>query len=301
MARPPGIIDRVNYVVEMWSNPCNTPWVVYVETALPAALDAIIAVACFDIGDVLRFVFRPANLRSGRHSRRGKKGRHGRKPKGIRAKLANKLPVFKKLTQRKVTQGVKNLWIIDGIGQRLMWWWLVVDIATFTAYNWTSMIYKTERCQMALGPGGMLRTGGAQTFLGLLGWNDVSFADLEYQTGAVSSTAFTFAYGPGTYNVVAGVTISEITLPGTTVKSRIVIIGTPALKNEPSGEIGQVPGKDQGLICTATVKGPAAGFVEVFVDQGFAVASSKMISIIGQPPFFPPPIKFKCNSPFFPD
>ncbi|MEE8540003.1 MAG: hypothetical protein V3S54_09305, partial [Woeseiaceae bacterium] len=258
-------------------------------------------VACFDIGDVLRFVFRPSGLRSGRHSRRGKKGRHGRKPKGIRARLANKLPLFKRLQQRKVTQGVKNLWIIDGIGQRLLWWWLVTDITTMFAYNWTSMIYKTERCQMALGPGGLLRNGGTQTFLGLLGWSDVSFPTLEYQRGSVASTPFTFSVGAGTWNITAGVPINEITLPGTTVKMRIVMSGPTRWKVAESDPITQDPGKEQGLISTALGNGPANGFVEVFVNQGFAISNFQLLSIIGQPKFFPPPIKFKCNSPFFPD
>lgn len=256
MSRPPGPIDRVNYVVEMWNNPCNAPWVLYVETALPAALDAIIAVACFDIGDVLRFVFRPANLRSGRHSRGGKKGKHARKPKGIRARLANKLPAFQALQQRKVTQGVKNLWIIDGIGQRLLWWWLVADIATMALYNWTSMIYKTERCQMALGGGGALRENNGGTYLGLIGKNPVGFEVLKYETGSFNTTKFGGSYGGGTFNVVAGLNIENTGLQIATVHLSMEFGGVPPLKNTPSDGVTLAIGAKTGLLMTGTARGP---------------------------------------------
>ena len=300
MSRGPGIIDRVNFVTEMWNNPCDVPWVLYVETAIPAALDAFIAVICFDIGDVLRFVFRPANLRSGRHSRGGRKGRHGRKPKGIRARLTNKLPAFKALTQRKVVQGVKNLWIIDGIGQRLMWWWLVVDIATFTAYNWTSAIYKTERCQMGLGPGGLLRENNGGTYIGILDWNNVGFPILKYETGSITSAAFAWSFGPGVYNVVAGLNVTNTGSLDTFVQLRIVYTNTPPLKNTPSDPVFLRRGESTGLLATSTAKGPGNGNVEVFVDQGSIDAEFGNVAVIGRPPHFPAPIKFKCNSPFFP-
>ena len=300
MSRGPGVIDRVNFVVEMWNNPCDVPWVVYIETALPAALDAFIAVICFDIGDVLRFVFRPANLRSGRHSRGGRKGRHGRKPKGIRVRLTNKMPAFKALTQRRVTQGVKNLWIIDGIGQRLMWWWLVVDIATFTAYNWTSAIYKTERCQMGLGPGGFLRESDDGTYISLLGWNNVGFADLKYRTGSIVTEPFAWSCGPGVYNVVTGLNVENVGTSIVSVQLRVVWQGTPPLKTDWSDPATLEVGEKTGLLATATAKGPCRGNVEILVVNGSVENSAGMITVIGRPPHFPAPIKFKCNSPFFP-
>ena len=300
MARPPGIIDRVNYVVKMWNNPCQASWFLYVETALPAALDAAIAVACFDIGDVLRFVFRPSGLRSGRHSRRGKKGQHGRKPKGIRARLANKLPAFKTLQQRHVVQGVKNLWIIDGIGQRLLWWWLVADIASMFAYNWTSALYKTERCQMALGPGSMLRENDGGTYLGIIGQNGVGFPNLIYETGSVASASFAGAFGPGTYNAAAGLNVKNTGTIDTEVSLRIVYTGAPPLENEDSDAVTLKIGDSTGLIASSWARGPGGFFVQILVTQGSVTASNGMFAIVGCPPKMPPPIKFKCSSPFFP-
>ena len=300
MSRPPGIIDRVNAVVEMWNNPCETPWAVYVETAGPAALEALIQVVCFDIGDVLRFIFRPANVRSGRHGSRGRKGQHGRKPKGIRAKLADKLPPFKKLQQRKMAQGVRNLWIIDGIGQRLLWWWLVIDVATGFAYNWTSMIYKSERCQMALSPGYAVRVGNNQIFLAITGWQDVGYPDLQYEKGAVSTAAFAFSCGDGEYSVVASLAVKNTGPLDNTVEIRIHTEGPGGPEDSEGGAAGVKRGNTADVVMSTSRKGPFNGWVELNTSQGSVTGTNGAIYIQGQPPKMKPPVDFTCNSPFFP-
>lgn len=301
MPRPPGIIDRVNYVVDSWNNPCNAPWAVYVETALPAVLDAVIAVVCFDILDVIRFIFRPVNSRSGRHGGRGKKGKHGRKPKGIAQKIAAKLPPFARLQQRKVSQGVRTLWVIDGIGQRLLWWWLVVDIATAAAYNFTSILYKTEFCQMASSKGAALRQVSSLQFAAIIGWNSVPYQILRYQEGSAVTTPAGFSVGDGMWSIVASLDVENIGSGPQTVEIRITIIRSSGTEVFPGGSISLGVGGSGGLVMSHTGRGPFSGFVQVRPSFGFTKSDAGDLYLQGRPPVAAPPIEQECPIPFFGD
>lgn len=300
MSRPPGIIDRLNYVIESWDNPCDVPWAVYIETLTPATVGLFISLICFDLGDVARFVFRPVKVRSGRHGRRGRKGQHGRKPKGIAAKLASKLPPFASLQQRHVTQGVRNLWMIDGVGQRLLWWWLLADLASGFLYNWTSLIYKTERCQMVLASGAAVREGNNQTFLAIQPWPDVIYLTSKYQKGNVSTLPAAFSCGDGNFKVVASLVVENTGALPNSVELRVHLVTPGGIQDFPGGTIGLSPGDSGGLVAVADQRGPFSGWIEVQVSAGSVTASNGALYIQGIPKVPKPPIEFKCNSPFFP-
>lgn len=301
MSEPPGIIDRVNYVAKSWNNPCNAPWAVYVESVLPAALEVAVALVCFDIFDVARFIFRPANLRSGRHGSRRRKGRHGRKPKGIRALLARKLPPFQRLQQRKITQGVKTLWVIDGIGQRALWWWLVIDVASGFLYNWTSMVRKSEACQQADSPGMGLRRGNSATYLAIQVWPDVSFATLDYAERAVTLQSFSWGVGLGEFDIVASLQLRNSVLftGDAELRIRVNYPGNTTFFNGGPTNFG--PGAEGGLVATANVQGPVTGWVEVQIENGRMFGTDSMIYIQGRAPVAKPPVEHNCPIPFFND
>jgi hypothetical protein len=161
-----GLVDQVNFVVNAWDVACEEPWTVYVETALPAALDLIIAWASFGFDDVVRGYFRPntagrrglplgtglgAPARSARHGRRGARSRgRGRRFPEFGEMIGKRLPGQKAVASRHVTDGVRNLWQIDGMIQRGLYHWMVVDTLTQFAYDWTSALYSTRACQNAL-------------------------------------------------------------------------------------------------------------------------------------------------------
>jgi len=299
MGEIPGIFERVNFVTRMWNNPCDVPWILYVETAKPAALDAAIAIACFDIGDVLRFVFRPAGLRSGRHGRKSRRGGNRRRAKGIRALLARKLPPFKRLQQRKLTQGVKNLWIIDGIGQRLLWWWLIADVASGFLYNWTSMIYKTEQCQMQLAPGAALWVGNSQVFIPLGGWSPVSFNLKSYSRGGAAINVFVYVTGAGEYNLVASVHVTNGFSDPIEAEMRFRVQDEDGVRHIEGGAT-PIPAEGAGsVMVTATLEKPSSGWAELRINGGALFGDDGAFAIMGTPPEMPPPVKHKCNSIFW--
>lgn len=155
----PGILDRVNYIVNMWQNPCGASWLIYLETMWPAFLELIIALSLAGWDDVVRGYFRPGKLTK-RHRARGEKkrpGKWGQKWQKVRGwvpiigepagEIGKNIPGASNLRSRKITDGVRFLWIVDGILQRLMWWWMVIDAFSEFLYRWTTLLNRTEACQ----------------------------------------------------------------------------------------------------------------------------------------------------------
>ena len=297
MPRPPGIIDRVNYVIESLNNPCNAPWAVYLETAGPAALDALIALVCFDFLDIIRWLFRPAGIRSGRHLGRGRRGKKRPRRAGLPTRALRKLPGVSALQNRKVTNGVRTLWVIDGIGQRLLWWWLVIDVATGFLYNWTSAVRKTEFCQMADSGGAALNTGPPGGVLAIQGWQGVAYQNDAYQRGAVSINQGGGSVGPGRYQVVASYQMQNLTQATTQCGLRI-IIGTAAGSGPQGESFASLNGGGQaGMVSTASFQGPGTYSIEAIINFGGGTGINGSVFVMGlaEPP--DPPVKFKC--PFF--
>ena len=159
MPEVPGIIERVNYVKDFICDPCDAPFIVYVETFLPAFGELVLEWYGFSLDDIIRAYFRPAGLVSRGHKRRlADRKKKRKKNKLIRALneiigfepgevIAKYLPLQQKMKYRKVSDGVRHLWIIDGIIQRALYYWMVIDLVTEFAYKWTSLLMKTEYCQ----------------------------------------------------------------------------------------------------------------------------------------------------------
>lgn len=178
---PKGLFERINFVITMWNNPCDVPWVLYMETLKPAALEAFITLIDFSIEDIARNIFRPAGLD------KGKGGGHGR---GRRQKLTRrvqrKFGPLKALQDRKIGGGLKFLWIVDTGFQRVLWYFLVADVATEFLYRWTSGIYCTDASDTISCPGAALAFTESQVHLGISGWDAQTWVDVKYERGGAS-------------------------------------------------------------------------------------------------------------------
>lgn len=148
MPKQPGFIDKVNGIINYVENPCDAPWIIYFETALPALGTAILTLLDFGFDDVVRGALRPRGLRTRKHTRRGRRGRSrfGGIPE-LGELIGSSLPGAQEAKGRSVTQGVKNLWIVDGVLQRILWYWLVVDVTVEFFYAWASAINESVFCK----------------------------------------------------------------------------------------------------------------------------------------------------------
>ncbi len=144
----PENFDKVNYVIDAWSRPCQAPWYIYLETLKPAALEAFIVLISFGWADVVRGRFRPKGL--GRRSSK-RKGRWARKiPRfpEIGNTLGKAIPIGEQIDDFvKWGTGTKFLWRIDNAMQAGLFFWLVADVAEDFVFNWTSLLYKTYWCR----------------------------------------------------------------------------------------------------------------------------------------------------------
>ena len=145
-----GIIKRINVVKDFIFMPCDASVGVYVETAIEPLGELIMTWLSFGMDDVVRGYARPKSLR-GQKRYRPKKQKTARKGgKVVRAEIpelgeeiGKVLPGAEEFRKRTVSTGVKNLWVVDGLIQRGLWYWLVVDSVTEFSYEWSSAIIKT--------------------------------------------------------------------------------------------------------------------------------------------------------------
>jgi hypothetical protein len=166
-------VSRLNTITEFVEFSCGDDWFVYVETLLPAVGHLFIVLLDFGWDDVARGFLRPAGIRSRFKFRDGdgdSKKKKKKKGKGkkfeipeIGEEIGKRLPGARLLKGRKVGSLSKWFWRIDGIAQRFLWYWLVVDLTIDFFYIWSTGIMKHERCWRS-------DAGWFQGGPGLLGW-----------------------------------------------------------------------------------------------------------------------------------
>lgn len=145
---------KVNTIVNFWSNPCNAPWSVYIETLYPALGFMFLALVDTSLLDIARSYLRPRGGLTRGHNR--KKGRRrGRIPR-----IPDSADLFARMIPgATIYQGMEYgantrfLWQIDGIVQRGLWYWLVLDATTDGLYYWAQGIKEERYCQPTNRPG----------------------------------------------------------------------------------------------------------------------------------------------------
>lgn len=187
--QPPGFIEKVNGIINFAQNPCNAPWYLYAETALPAAGKAILTLLDFGFDDVVRGALRPRGLRSHGHTRGRKRGGGGsRGIPEIGELIGSQIPGAETAKGRQISQGVRHLWIVDGVLQRLLWYWLVVDVTVDFFYNWSTAIMQTEFCSKVGAGSAAADTGFEGTaFATANAWTSPFANNVIYETGGASA------------------------------------------------------------------------------------------------------------------
>lgn len=150
----PSFMEKAQQITNLWTNPCNVPRLVYIETALPALGIALLEYMDFGVMDIVRGFTKPKALARGRH---GSKRHRARGRKLAIPDLGDE--IGKKLRpdaihNRPISNGQLHLWKLYGRIEHMLWWWLVIDIAYNFGYNWASAIMAEEYCKKANEIGG---------------------------------------------------------------------------------------------------------------------------------------------------
>lgn len=267
MAARPSFGDKLNQIVRFIEDPCEAPWIVYLELAKEPAKKALLAWFTFGLADVMRGYFRPKGVRGRRHGRgRGKGGaragpiRRGlsRIP-GIGDDVGNfigkRLPGAHKLNQRQVSQGVKNLWFIDGVLQRGLWWWLVVGLTTDFLFEWTSLLQQSEFCQRS-NQKGLYATGVTGGALAIQGWVPQLGMALNRNHGGATWFGSGASLGAGNWTIIYSQQLVQFGNPGASVHECRIFNTSTFEELAISGPETVDTGGQSSLIATADVKGP---------------------------------------------
>lgn len=147
MPKPPTHIDRINGIVDFWMDPCEAPFTVYAQTALPPLGRFVLELMTFGLGDIVRGFLRPKGLRSARHGRRGKRGGKG----GGIPEVGNMIGARLYQTSGQPNtlsygKGEYAFWVADGNFQRALYWVMIIDLVTDFLYGWASLLTQSGYC-----------------------------------------------------------------------------------------------------------------------------------------------------------
>jgi len=257
-----------NAVKLLVDNPCDAPWVVYAETFLPAFGNAVLQLVSFGMDDVVRGAFRPRDKRSLMHRRKGKKGRKLRpRIPEFGNMIGSKIMVEKSFVTREVAQGVKHLWVLDGVIQKGLWYWLIYDVIGDGLYQWSSLIMQSEFCQ-AKASERLHANGFGGGLLGILDWQALLCPTILYKTNGINWNVSTGSIPAGTYQLI--VANSSV---NTGPSNNIIQIGIfddplfnfPLDVSEP--QIAE-PGFKMKMVASARVEGPGTFTIGWRNNQG---------------------------------
>ncbi len=199
---------KVNFVIDAWSQPCNAPWYLYVETMKPAALRAFITLISFGWGDVVRGGLRPKALGLRRT------GKRKPKPSPYRPRLpeignwlGKNIPGSDELRGKHYSNGYQNLWRVDNKIQAVLFWWLIADVTIDFLFEWTSLLYEQPVCQPQAGSFAYSRVG--TSVFGANGWHNTAWSIFEYEDPFPSWQATFGNAGPNGCTVAAAATVEQ--------------------------------------------------------------------------------------------
>lgn len=139
-------INGFQAITFLFQNRCSAPAMLYLETLLPFVGDGILRLLEFGPLDIVRAYFRPALFRGGRHFRGGKRGgKRGLKFPELSESIARRLPLAEEAKGRYVADGVRHLWLLDGVLQAEFNNLLVADIIDDTLVGWAQLL-RSKAC-----------------------------------------------------------------------------------------------------------------------------------------------------------
>lgn len=290
----PDLEGQVNFIIDFWANPCDAPLYIYVETLAPVALDALFAYFCFDILDLVRWIFRPAGLWPAAATGRGGGRRFGRRRKGLGARVRARLPILQRIRNRPVTNGVKTLWRIDEIGQRLLYWWMVADIAETGLYNWSSLMMKSDFCQQSASANRAAATDFDLELGSTIG-EAIIWDTVDFSIGDAGIFGATIRLPPGPTHIIVGVNGTP-KFPATADHQLVLaVLSGPDAGQHVIDSFADHPEWPDGMSARVEVQGGVDCFVEVHTASSNPLLNATSHVIVFSPVPIPPPDTLECD------
>lgn len=263
-----GLADQVNFIMKVAASPCAPFLSVYVETLFSASLEAFIMFRELDEGDFLRTLFRPKGKKRGAHLRGGRNKSEWTRREAL--SLQN---------QRHYTSGVRSLWTFDTFTQKILFWVMIIDIASDFIYNWHALALSSADC----GPGSAALTAFPGIILTAGGWNTSRFPHVSYDSLAVSTAGNGFVFNTKAGFASAAISIeNQSGLHGVLVDLRITTgTGTQFKqsfdsKNLGAGDFGDLVVQldiPKGNACVIGIRTAGLGVCNIQNGDAYAASS----------------------------
>jgi len=195
MPGPANPIQKIQYVIDFWMDPCDAPFQVYAKLALPALIDAFLNYIYLDLGEIIVQRFRTGAAPSRpRSSRKGGKGwKPSRYPRlkrfGSALSMDPNEHVGHKLARsfrlpRVISGPHAFLWLAHGVLQRLMFQVFLAQLILDFFYEWMTLVARTEYCT-AQADTVLLATEPEHSIIGIQPASVIPFFNIQKQRGKV--------------------------------------------------------------------------------------------------------------------
>lgn len=160
MAKHPSSNEKVQFIWDFWSDPCDAPFSVYLKCLWPVWLKLIITWYAFD---PLQFFTGFVSPFGGKKTKRGSPHGQGKQGKGAKRTwkkrwggwtgfdpsdwLGRKAQQPFGLNGRPVPAGVGTLWNVYGLQQRVVNYLFIYSLIEEGLYEWSLALAATEYCQ----------------------------------------------------------------------------------------------------------------------------------------------------------
>lgn len=192
---PTGLFDQINYVTDLWQDPCLAPWHVYVETALPHALELFVNATTFGGADlasqasgffeeVVEGIADPGGTGGSRKGKRGRiRGRYRNPLMRAPDAVAKRVPGFQQAQKLTDNDGGRTFFTFYNVFERAQLYWFLANLTRDNFVEWTTSLYQTPWCQDA-GKPRVQYDGGGGGAIGLLGWQAPTARGVIGENGA---------------------------------------------------------------------------------------------------------------------
>lgn len=156
---------KLNYIIDYVFDMCDAPFSVYMRFLWPALIEAFIAYYALDMVQIFtRYVKPPGIYKGFRGAGHGQGKKKKRKPRTWRRywqawssfdpsdEIGKHLPGSGWETPRPISPGVRTLWQLYDIQQRVAYWMMVYEISEEFFYTWFSGVAKSSYCQAQYRP-----------------------------------------------------------------------------------------------------------------------------------------------------
>lgn len=283
MARPPRWADRINFAWKYLFNTCEAPFMLYFELGREPAGRAALALLSFGLDDLIRSFFRPKGLRTRRHGRKGRKNKRRPGLPETSDLIAERLPGYEEAKGRKVHDGARVLWKLDAIGQRVLYYFMLADVISDFAYDWTTAIIKHDNSQC---PNTYRRLDETHGYV-VLGtgyfFAPINVGENKYVHGPIGRFGSIYTVPFGTYTMTWSASVKRILVLDHNREFQLRILDLQTGEADYSGRYHINDDSTVDMISAYTFRGPRSVMVQLMTSGGPCEILEGEVFIYGYP------------------